>query len=431
MYFFFFYPVGTEAAATRRPFGTLLLLAILVGVFSLRHLDPEVYLRLIRASFRPSDPQLVSALLSLFLHGGWVHLAGNGLYLWIFGRQLEGRLGLRPLVILFLLGGVVACWTQAVLTPPDAWNRNAPLIGASGSVAAILGATVLRFPHVRVRVLWVLFALLGGLTKGGVAHVPTGLACAVWFGLQFVYGLVAWGNGGSATAYAAHGGGFVAGMLFGVALGFPAQARREVYRERARRYFERGDWYAAAGELTEHLRHVPDDREARARRARCWVVLGRTGEATAEYQRAFRESARADSPHEMARLHAEMRRYGVGTGLESRALLRLAFDLQKAAEPEAAAQVYEEITNRFPEGQLAELALIRRAEILWEELGDYEQAQTDYRRLLEAHPSSEWSDLAEARLKSMRALTGSSSDALPRNTGTRSKPSSARRPSAS
>jgi membrane associated rhomboid family serine protease len=431
LYFFFFYPVGTESPAGRRPFGTALLLSLLVLVFSLRYLDPDVYLRLVRSSFRPSDPQLAAALLSLFLHGGWVHLGGNALYLWIFGRQLESRLGLTPLVLLFLGGGVVACWTQALLTPENAWNRGAPLIGASGSVAALLGATLLRFPHVRVRVLWILLALIGGITKGGVAHVPTFLACGAWFALQFVYGLVAWGNGGSATAYAAHGGGFLAGMLIGVAFGFPAQARREIYRERARRYFERGDWHAAAGELTVHLRHVPDDRGARARRARCWVVLGRAGEAAAEYQRAFRDATSAGDPRELARLHAEMRRYGVGTGLESRDLLRLAFDLHKAREPEAAAQVYEEITNRFPEGQLAELALIRRAEILWNDVGDYEQAQSEYRRLLDAHPASEWRDLAEARLKSMRALTGSSSDAPPRGTSTRSRRASARPPSAS
>ncbi|MFN8176485.1 MAG: rhomboid family intramembrane serine protease [bacterium] len=431
MYFFFFYPVGAESTSMRRPLGTLLLLALLVGVYSLRYFDPALYLHLLRTSFHPSEPDLRAALLSLFLHGGWLHLGGNALYLWIFGRQLEERLGLAPLVLLFLGGGVAACWSQALLTPAGAWTHSAPLIGASGSIAAILGATLLRFPHVRVRVLWVLFALLGGLTKGGVAYVPTGLACVFWFVLQFVYGLVAWGNGGSATAYAAHGGGFLVGVAIGVLFGFPAQARREVHRERARRYFERGDWHAAAGELTEHLQFVPTDRESRSRRARCWVVLGRTGEAATEYQRAFRDAARAGETHELAELHAEMRRYGVGTGLGSRELLRFAFDLQKAGEAEAACGVYEEITNRFPEGPLAELAVIRRAEVLWAELGDYDRAQADYTRLIELYPSSEWKDLAEARLRSMRALTGSSSALLPRGTSTRSPRPAAHPPTAS
>ena len=181
MYFFFFYPVGTESSGGRRPLGTLLLLGVLLAVFALRYLDPNSYLQLIRSSFRPSDPQLGAALLSLFLHGGWVHLGGNALYLWIFGRQLESRLGFTPVVMLYLAGGVVACWTQAALTPADAWNRSAPLIGASGSVAAILGATVLRFPHIRVRVLWVLFALIVMRLQGVNANIMSlgGIAIAI------------------------------------------------------------------------------------------------------------------------------------------------------------------------------------------------------------------------------------------------------------
>jgi membrane associated rhomboid family serine protease len=429
LYFLFFYPVGTEAPSGRRPVGTVLLLLVLLALFSLRYLRPDLYLELVNASFRPADPRLLPAFLSLFLHGGWLHLGGNALYLGIFGRALEARLGFGALAWLFAGGGVAACWTQALFTSPDAFNRGAPMIGASGSVAAVLGATLVRFPHVRVRVLWVVFALLGGLNRGGVAHVNTVLACALWFALQFAHGLVAWGNGGSATAYAAHAGGFVVGLLFALALGWQREARREIHRERARRYFERGDWHAAAGELTEHLRHVPEDRDARARRARCWVLLGRSGEAAAEYQRAFRSAAEARVNDELARLVEEMRRYGVGSGLDARELLRLAFDLQKAGRADAAALVYEEITNRFPEGPLAEIALIRRAEIFWGVLGDYAQAQSDYRRLVDSHPASEWRELAEARLRSMRALTGEGSVLTrPRDTSTRPRPSSARPP---
>ncbi len=430
MYFFFFYPVGTESRLRRPPLGTGILLAILLGLYLLRHTHPAFYLELVSASFRPANPRLVDAVLSLFLHGGWLHLLGNALYLAIFGRQIEGRLGFAPLAALFLGGGIVACWTQALLTPPDAWNRGAPLIGASGSVAALLGATMVRFPHVRVRVLWVLFALLGGMNRGGVALVPAALACLVWFAMQFAYGLVAWGTGGSSTAYAAHGGGFVAGLLAGVALGYPAAAQREMHRAKALRYFERGDWHAAAGELTEHLRRSPEDREARALRARCWIVLGRAGEAGAEYQRAIRDAARAGAVPELARLVEEIRRYGLSSGMDARTLLRLAFDLQKAGRAAAAAAVFEEITDRFPQGELSELALIRRAETMWSELGDYDGALADYAKLLEMHPESEWRDLAEARLRSIRVLTGQGAATSRPGTSTRRPRPSARPPSA-
>lgn len=430
MYFFFFYPVGTESRLPRRPVGTAILFTLLLVLFGLRYLAPGVYLTLVSASFRPASPALDAAILSLFLHGSWVHLLGNALYLAIFGRQIEGRLGFVPLAAFWLGGGVVACYAQALLTPADSWNRAAPLIGASGSIAALLGVTMIRFPHVRVRVLWVLLALLGGMNKGGVALVPAALAGVLWFAMQFAYGLVAWGNGGSATAYAAHAGGFVAGMLGAVAAGYPRAAQREIHRAKAQRYFERGDWYAAAGELTEHLRRMPEDRESRALRARCWVVLGRAGEASAEYQRVIRDAVRASSLGELAHLMEETHRYGVASGLDARSLLRLAFEFQKGGRTAAAARVYEEITNRFPQGALSELALIRRAEALWSELGDYEGALADYAKLLDMHPGSEWRDLAEARSRSIRVLTGREGAMTLPGTSRPRRPPSVRPPSA-
>jgi membrane associated rhomboid family serine protease len=347
-----------------------------------------------------------------------MHLLGNSLYVWIFGRQLESRLGFVVLALTFVLGGVAGCWVQAWTTGPDSRNWDVPVIGASGGVAALLGATLLRFHHQRVKVLWFLFAFLGGMTRGGVAHVPTLLATMAWFGLQLVQGLVAWGNGGSATAYGAHAGGFVAGILLGLLLGLPGGVRREIHRQRGQRYFEKGNWHAAAGELTQHLRAAPDDGEARAMRARCWVLLGRSGEAAGEYLALFRVARRSGSEDEVARLYREMRVYAIPTNLTERGLLRMAFRLQKAGHAREAAEAYLELTNRFPEGPKAELALIRRAEIEWE-LGNYEKALAEYERLLATAPRSDWADLAEDRLRSIRALTGRPDPGprLPRGTG--------------
>lgn len=407
MYFFFFYPVGTAPPNDRPAPGALLLLVILAAVFGVRFLDPGLYLQLVHSSFRADHPTLPSAVLSLFLHGGWVHLLSNALYLFIFGRQLEGRHGFLTLATIFLVGGVSGCYVQAWLTPADAWNRGSAVIGASGAIAAVLGASMFRFHFTRVRVLWVVFAFLGGLTKGGVAHVNTVIAAAAWFVFQVVYGLVAWGNGGASTAYAAHGGGFLAGVLLALAFGFPRKARQELHKDKGKRYFEKGDWYAAAGELTAHLKLVPEDDEVRSMRARCYVVLGRSAEAASEYLAAFRVARRRRDFDAVARLYKEMRRYGIGTSLNDRMLMRLAFDLQKAERWEAAAETYLEICNRFPHGPKAELALIRRSELFWERLGDVPEAQAGYRRLLAEFPGSEWRDLAEARLRSMERLSGS------------------------
>jgi hypothetical protein len=257
-----------------------------------------------------------------------------------------------------------------------------------------------------VRVLYFLFALIGGVTKGGVVYVNTVIAAMTWFALQVIYGLVAWGNGGASTAYMAHIGGFVAGVLLGVVLRFPEQAKREVHLERGRRYFEAGNWFAAAGEFAEQLRIAGENEEARALRARCFVLLGRTAEATEEYQTAFQLARRRQDMSRQAELYREMRRYGIGTSLQPPALMRLAFDLQKAGEYDGAVEAYWQIETSFSGSDRAELAAIRRAEILWDQLGDMERAKLAYRQLLERYPKGEWRGLAEARLRSMDTLTG-------------------------
>ena len=372
-----------------------------------------LYAELIWASFRPDSPTVSGAVLSLFLHGSWAHLFGNAIYLLVFGRQLEGRLGFLMVASVFVLGGVVGCFTQAFATAGDAWNRSSPVVGASGAIAALLGASVLRFHHTRIRVLYFLFAFLGGVTKGGVVYVNTVVATVGWFVFQVVYGLVAWGNGGAGTAYMAHVGGFVSGVLLGLVLGLPAKAKREIHLERGARYFEAGNWYAAAGEFTEHLRVTTESEQARALRARCYVLLGRAAEATADYQAALQLARRRDDVAAVADIYREMRRYGIGTNLPGPALLRLAFEFQKAGKYKAAIEAYWQFETSSEGNDRAELAAIRRAELLWERIGDVEAAKAAYRTLLEQGVSGEWREVAEARLQSMHALTGFGSSTTP------------------
>ena len=111
----------------------------------------------------PAHPTWTGALLGLFLHGDWFHLSGNALYLWVFGRQIESRLGSVPLFLLFIGGGMAASWLQGMATPADSWARYLRIIGASGSMAALLGMTVVRFPHRRVRIAYFLFTIIGAV----------------------------------------------------------------------------------------------------------------------------------------------------------------------------------------------------------------------------------------------------------------------------
>ncbi len=154
------------------------------------------------------DPAVLPLISHQFLHGGWLHIGGNMLYLWIFGNNVEDRLGRLWFVLFFLVGGIVAALTQVVSDP----TSTLPLVGASGAIAAILGAYIVLFPGSRV--LSIVF--LGFFFQ--LIEVPALLVLGLWFVLQLVDGLASVGIhetvGG--VAVFAHIGGFLIGLAVGL-----------------------------------------------------------------------------------------------------------------------------------------------------------------------------------------------------------------------
>ena len=141
---------------------------------------------------------------SQFLHAGWLHLVGNLLYLWIFGNNIEDRLGRALFVLFYLGGGVVAGLTQTAIDP----DSTIPLIGASGAIAATLGAYFVLFPGARITTL----VFLGFFYQ--LIEVPAILVLGFWFLLQLLDGIGSLGmEGGAGVAFFAHIGGFVGGAL--------------------------------------------------------------------------------------------------------------------------------------------------------------------------------------------------------------------------
>ncbi len=149
--------------------------------------------------FRP-----YTIITSLFLHGGWLHVGGNMLYLWIFGDNVEDRLGHVRFLIFYLLCGIAASLTHVLANPAS----TVPTIGASGAIAGVLGAYFLLYPRSRVLTLLPLGFYLQ------VVQVPAFLFLGFWFLLQFVVGAVSLrGAGGEGVAWWAHVGGFAAGAV--------------------------------------------------------------------------------------------------------------------------------------------------------------------------------------------------------------------------
>lgn len=199
----------------------------------------ELFMRLsvVPATFI-QDPLALDTILdffrSMFFHGGWAHLLGNMLYLWLFGDNLEDRMGVVLYLFLYFLGGIVASIAQIVINP----NSLVPMIGASGAIAGILGGYLILFPGVRVRGI----ILLGLYAR--TAEWPAWAVLGLWFVLQLFNGAVALGVQTGTTggvAFFAHIGGFITGfVLTWIFMRLvpqpPAEQRREVLYERAERY---------------------------------------------------------------------------------------------------------------------------------------------------------------------------------------------------
>ena len=152
----------------------------------------------------------VGVITSMFLHGGWLHLLGNMLFLWIFGNNVEDRLGRIAFLAFYLLGGIVAAFTQVLIDP----SSTVPLVGASGAIAAALGAYIVLFPGARILSL----VFLGFFYQ--LLEVPALVVLGYWFVLQLVSGFGSFGaeSAQGGVAFFAHVGGFVLGMVVGVLL---------------------------------------------------------------------------------------------------------------------------------------------------------------------------------------------------------------------
>ncbi|CAL9605228.1 rhomboid family intramembrane serine protease [Streptomyces levis] len=152
------------------------------------------------------SPEL-SVLTAMFLHGGWLHLLGNMLFLWIFGNNIEDRMGHLRFLLFYAVCGIAAAYAFALLNA----GSGAPLIGASGAIAGVLGAYLVLYPKARV---WVLVPFLVFLPL----RLPAWIVLGLWFVLQAVYSSGAGVSDAGTVAYAAHVAGFVVGLLIALPL---------------------------------------------------------------------------------------------------------------------------------------------------------------------------------------------------------------------
>lgn len=148
-------------------------------------------------------PVYLTMITSMFMHGGFGHLFGNMLFLWIFGDNIENRLGHTRYLVFYLVCGILASLSHVFASYFMGMDLNTPSLGASGAISGVMGAYLILFPRRRVMV-WILRS---------VVPVPALVSLGIWILLQVVSGLGMLGGQSDGVAYAAHIGGFLAGML--------------------------------------------------------------------------------------------------------------------------------------------------------------------------------------------------------------------------
>ena len=211
-------PIGDDNSQRRLiPVVTWLLVAVNIFVFLIELAGGNnfVYSWAFTPAYFSSNPGLyfITIFTSMFMHGGWMHLLGNMLYLIIFGDNVEDRFGHFKFLVFYLLCGVIATLAQYFAAP----NVEVPNLGASGAIAGVLGAYIILFPARKVRVLLAVW----------IVRLPAILVIGAWIVLQFLsqFGsdYIQAGNGG--VAYMAHIGGFIAGLV----LSFFFRKRQNTY----------------------------------------------------------------------------------------------------------------------------------------------------------------------------------------------------------
>jgi membrane associated rhomboid family serine protease len=213
-------PLGDDNSARRiTPIVTYALIVINVLFFFVELSSGDAFIQ--RWSVVPqrllANPigDFITVFTAMFMHGGWMHLIGNMLYLWIFGDNVEDRLGHAKFLIFYLLCGIAATFAQVLVDP----SSNIPNLGASGAIAGVLGAYLLMYPRGSVRV----------LMGRAIIPMPALIVIGFWALLQLVNGFGAIAateqTAGGGVAYMAHVGGFVAGLILAPLMGGTRQPR--------------------------------------------------------------------------------------------------------------------------------------------------------------------------------------------------------------
>lgn len=200
------FPIRDHNPSQRRPYITLTLIVLncLIFLVTLPAMGDDRALENLYFTYAlvPGISDPATYVTSQFLHGGFMHLAGNMLFLWIFGDNMEDQMGHFGFLAFYLVGGIGAGLAQTASDP----GSMIPMVGASGAIAAVMGGYLLLFPKAKVDVLFIFIVFFR------IFAIPAWIVLGIWFGLQLFSGAATPADAGG-VAHWAHAGGFIVGLV--------------------------------------------------------------------------------------------------------------------------------------------------------------------------------------------------------------------------
>lgn len=211
-------PLKDHNPSTRIPYVNLILIAVNLGVFVYQffymskgpaHLIntlgviPHELFNLGDIGPPTPIPAPLTLFSAMFIHGGWLHLLGNMLYLWVFGDNVEDRLGHGRYLVFYLSGGIIAAVVHAFIFA----ESPVPCVGASGAIASVLAAYLVFYPKARISTLFIIFIFIR------IVRVPAVVLLGLWIALQVASGITELSDKAGGVAWFAHIGGFAAGLV--------------------------------------------------------------------------------------------------------------------------------------------------------------------------------------------------------------------------
>lgn len=396
-------PVGTDRRIRHVPWVTYGLIALNTLVYAVTASDPTVF---DRRGLVPDHPNYGTLFTYLFLHVGFWHLFWNMLFLWLFGPHVEDALGKITFATLYLGGGIAAGLLHVAITlllAPHAAIDFAPLVGASGAISAILAPFALRFHRAQIRLFWP----LGLLLPGGWARLelPALWGLGLWLIQNLAGGVrsLLWPESGG-TAYWAHIGGFVFGLVAAQLTNLLRDGRVDYLLEDARAATGRGQALItnAVQNYRTYLEHDPDNASVRAELARSLAqgpgcAPADREQAALEMLTAVRLLQKQERLVEAARACGDARTLGLTLLLSARERLRLAGAAEERGDVETAAWLLRALIAQTPDAPEDEMARLRLGQMLLH--SDPAAARPVLSAFLDKYPDSAWSRRARELMR--------------------------------